>query len=57
MTHSTSLIGRLRKILGMGPASTTPPPAFDPTQLPPAEQPALPSSEPKKPVGPTLGWG
>jgi hypothetical protein len=55
MTQSTSLVERLRKMLGMG--STPTPPASEPTPVPPAEEPAVPPSPPERPVGPTVGSG
>ena len=55
MTYLKSLIGRLRKMLGMGADSTTAAPASDPTPVSPAEESAVPSSKPESPVGPTVG--
>ena len=55
MTYLTNLIGRLRKMLGMGAGSTTAPAASDPTPVSPTEEPAVPSPAPESPVGPKVG--
>jgi hypothetical protein len=51
MTYLTSLIGRFRKMLGMGTVSSTAPQAPDP----PSDEPAVPPSTPERPIGPTVG--
>ena len=55
MTYLTNLIGRLRKMLGMGSGATTAPAASDPTPVSP-DEPAVPSAAPETAVGPKAAF-
>ena len=57
MTYFTSLLDRLRKMLGVGAGSATPPPAPDPPPVSTEESSVLVPRDVDTPVAPSSGSG